>query len=217
MARQVYLGPDSPVSNQGGLAFPTGSRIDAGGIKAIVARISLLLTSMAQRSQAFGHVFSDDFRCFAGSTWFGASRRGCAYLLANTADGPLLKYFKGMHMADEMLFPSIFRNSGLKGAASIHHVSRFVDARPSWIEMSDLDEVLASGRYFARKFPEDVLSAVRRELARRLADAKGGAQPITSAAYTASTASAGINAGTGSRSAEAATAAAVDSGASRAG
>ena len=174
LARRWYLGNDAPNANHGGLSFPTGSRLDAGGLGALQARAALRLTQAASRGFAFGHVFSDEFRCHAGSTWFGASRRGCAYLAAKAQDGPLLSYFKGMHMPDEMFFPSLFKNSELPGAPALHHVSRFVDARPAWIGLEDLDEVLASGRYFARKFPEDVDSDVRGELARRLAGAGSG-------------------------------------------
>ena len=167
-ARRWYFEPDAQMANHRGLSFPIASHAGGSGIKAVRARIALGITLAAKRGFAFRHVFSDGFRCYAGSTWFGASRRGCAYLIEKTAEGPFLRHFKGMHMADEMLYPSVFKNSSLRGAPSLHHVSRFVDARPAWITVADLDEVMASGRFFARKFPEDAGSEVRAELGRRL-------------------------------------------------
>ena len=173
-ARRWYLGTDSPVSNRVGLSFPIRSRAEAGGVAALKARVGLGVMRAAQRGVGFEHIFSQQFACYAGSPWFAANRRGCAYLLSKTAEeGPLLRYFKGVHMADEMLYPTVFLNSTLHGAPSIHYVSRFVDARPTWIGLADLDEVLATGKFFARKFPEDVASDVRGELARRLSTQVG--------------------------------------------
>ena len=172
-ARRWYFSDDSQDANYAGLAFPINSRLEEGGIAALKARIGLALMKAAQRGHGFHHVFSDEFPCHAGSNWFGASRRACAYLLSRTEGTPLLEYFKSIHMPDEMLYPTVFMNSELKGALGAHYISRFVDARPAWITIADLDEVLASGKFFARKFPEDVSSDVRAELSRRLPSQSG--------------------------------------------
>jgi len=167
-ARRWYLGDDAPVVNYAGLSFPVRSRLERGGSDALRAHIGVGLTKLARRGRGFQHVFSETFPCHAGSNWFGASRSACAYLLSQTEDTPLLHYFKSIHMPDEMLYPSVFMNSSLKGAAGAHHISRFVEARPAWITPGDLDEVLASGKFFARKFPEEVDCEVRTQLAGRL-------------------------------------------------
>jgi hypothetical protein len=167
-ARRWYLGDDSLVSNYAGLSFPVRSRLTEGGIAALKARIGLRIMQTARAGHGFRHVFSSTFPCHTGSNWFGASRKGCAYLLSKTEGTPLLEYFKGIHMPDEMLYPSIFMNSELKGGVGVHHISTFVGARPAWITTADLDEALNSGKFFARKFPEDTSSDVRLELAKRL-------------------------------------------------
>jgi hypothetical protein len=167
-ARRWYLGDDGHVVNYAGLAFPIHSRLEHGPLAALTARIGLGIMRTAQSGRGFAHPFTDSFRCYAGSNWFGASRRGCEYLLSMTKDTPLLEYFKRIHMPDEMLYPSIFMNSSLKGGPGVHYISQFVDARPAWLTAADLDEVLHSGKFFARKFPEDVASEVRTELVRRL-------------------------------------------------
>lgn len=182
-ARRWFLGVDPPMKNRVGLSFPIANRVGAGGLTGMKARVGLALMKVAERGFGFDHVFSDAFPCYVGSNWFGASRRGCDYLLEKTLKGPVLEYFKGTHMPDEMLYPTIFMNSPLVGRGAIHYVSRFIDARPSWIEVGDLDEVMTSGYFFARKFPEDVESPVRLELARRLAAARLlRGQPGTSSA-----------------------------------
>jgi hypothetical protein len=66
-----------------------------------------------------------------------------------------------MHMGDEMYFPSVFMNSGLRCSPAVHHIARFIDARPSWLSIADFDEIRRSGAFFARKFPEDPRSPVR--------------------------------------------------------
>lgn len=178
LVRRWSLGLDAPVQNQGGLSFPARTGIEAGGLAALPARLGVGITRAAQRGVGFSHVFSDDFRCYAGSAWFGASRRGCAYLLGRAQEAPLRRYFQRIHMPDEMFFPSIFKNSALPAAPSIHYVSTFVGARPAWIEVADLDDVLASGKFFARKFPEDVDAEVRHELMRRLLVQGDPASPV---------------------------------------
>jgi hypothetical protein len=167
-ARRWYLGDDDQVVNYAGLAFPIHSRLEHGPFAALTARVGLGIMRTAQSGRGFPHPFSDSFRCFAGSNWFGASRRACDYLLSMTEGTPLLEYFKGIHMPDEMLYPSIFMNSFLKGGLGVHYISQFVGAKPAWLTTADLDEVLDSGKFFARKFPEDVASEVRTELMHRL-------------------------------------------------
>ena len=160
-ARRWYFGADAAVENRDGLSFPVDSLVHAGGLAAIRARIGWAITRAAAQGYGFSHPFGPGFPCFAGSTWFTASRRGCAYLLERAADEPLTAAFARMHMGDEMYFPSVFRNSGLPCAPAVHYIARFVDARPAWFDMSCLEEIRRSGAYFARKFPEDPESPVR--------------------------------------------------------
>lgn len=160
-ARQWYFGNDAVVASRDGLSFPVTSLVDAPGLAGIRARLGYALTRQAARGRGFSHPFSEAFPCYAGSTWFTASRRGCAHLLERAGDAALTAAFARMHMGDEMYFPSIFRNSGLPCAPAVHYIARFVDARPAWFDLSNLDEIRRSGAYFARKFPEDPQSPVR--------------------------------------------------------
>jgi hypothetical protein len=159
-ARSWHFGDDPDIVNRSGLSFavtaaPNGARAAA------LAALALRLTRQAQSRVGFSHPFSERFPCHVGSTWFTASRRGCEYLLDRSRDEALTGMFARMHMGDEMYFPSVFMNSGLPCAAAVHYIARFVDARPAWLSISDIDEIRRSGAYFARKFPEDPHSPVR--------------------------------------------------------
>lgn len=180
-ARTWYFGNNPEVASRHGLSFPVGARSDRSGVALILASLARRLTLQAQRG--FSHPFTSDFPCYAGSTWFTMSRRGCEHLLAKAADESLTGRFAKMHMGDEMYFPSVFMNSGLRCAPAVHYIARFVDARPSWIGIEDLDEVRRSGAFFARKFPEDPASPVRAAVRAMLQGA--AAREIESSAQTA--------------------------------
>lgn len=160
-ARRWYFGSDPIVASRSGLAFPVTSMNERPGARALLARIARGLTLQAKNGIGFSHPFTPEFPCFAGSTWFAASRRGCEHLLERAADEALTAGFSRMYMGDEMYFPSIFRNSGLRCAPAVHYIARFVDARPSWFNLTDIPEIRRSGAFFARKFPEDPASPVR--------------------------------------------------------
>ena len=160
-ARQWYFGNDCLVASRSGLAFPTTSMTGAGGAPGLRAQAAYRLTVRAREGRGFSHPFSDDFPCFAGSTWFTASRAGCEHLLVRARDEALTGAFSRMHMGDEMFFPSVFRNSGLPCAPAVHYIARFEDARPARFEPQDIEEIRRSGAFFARKFPEDPDNPVR--------------------------------------------------------
>ncbi len=168
-ARKWYFGNGVAVENRDGLSFPVDSLARAGGLDGIRARAGWAITRLAARGYGFSHPFGASFPCYAGSTWFTASRRGCAHLLERADDETLTAIFARMHMGDEMYFPSIFRNSGLPCAPAVHYIARFIDARPAWFDITSLEEIRRSGAYFARKFPEDPKSPVRQAVRQMLA------------------------------------------------
>jgi hypothetical protein len=159
--RSWYFANDAIIASRFGLAFPTESLAGAAGVAGLRARAAYRLTLQAQAGRSFSHPFSARFPCFAGSTWFTASRAGCEHLLARAADESLTTAFARMHMGDEMFFPSVFMNSGLTCASAVHYIARFEDARPAWFELEDVGEIRRSGAFFARKFPENPDHPVR--------------------------------------------------------
>jgi hypothetical protein len=160
-ARRWYFGDNTGVTSRSGLSFPATSLLASGGLAALRARAAYRLTLQAREGRGFSHPFTRDFPCYAGSTWFTASRRGCEHLMERAADGALTAAFSRMHMGDEMFFPSVFKNSGLPCAPAVHYIARFAGARPVWFDLADFDDIRRSGAYFARKFPEAPESPVR--------------------------------------------------------
>ena len=167
-SRRWYLGHPPQMENRVGLSIPSSSLMNGTPWEALKARTGLAITRLAQKRIGFDHPFSQEFPCYVGSTWFTASQRGCEYMLQKASDATLTAYFARMHMGDEIFFPTIFSNSGLTRACAPHYIARFDNARPTWLQIDDLDEVLSSKLFFARKFPVDPQSPVRLELRRRL-------------------------------------------------
>jgi len=159
--RRWYLGdhPDQVDRSSLGLHLR-----DAGESLPLVARAALTATRLA-RDHSFGgraHPFRDGIGCFAGSTWFGATRRACEHLAAQPHDGALQRWFKAVHIPDEYYVQTVFGNADFEIGASNHRVSSFRDAHPQRLGLPDLDAVAASGRFFARKFPDHPDAPVRR-------------------------------------------------------
>ena len=68
--------------------------------------------------------------------------------------------------------------SGLPYGPGNYVVSRYVGARPQWLDLDDLDDLEKSGKYFARKFPDDPNAPVRLRLLERLGARVPGARGL---------------------------------------
>ncbi len=101
------------------------------------------------------HPFNESFHGMVGGTWFGANRVAARAMLALFSQPRIQNWFRQVHLADEMLISTLIGNSSLRIGPSNHYVSIFDEARPRWIRPDDLEQVLASGRFFGRKFPDD--------------------------------------------------------------
>ncbi|MEO8589508.1 MAG: beta-1,6-N-acetylglucosaminyltransferase [Flavobacteriales bacterium] len=108
-----------------------------------------------------------------GSTWWSLSRMCVADLLkACDADPGYLRRFRHTHVPEEIFFQTLIMSSPF-----VEHVVndnlRYVDwvARngnnPAILDLSDLDKVLASGKFFARKLVPPASQGLIDELRRR--------------------------------------------------
>ena len=68
--------------------------------------------------------------------------------------------------------------SGLPYGPGNHVVSQYVGARPQWLGLDELDALEKSGKYFARKFPDDPHAPVRLRLLERLGARVPGARGL---------------------------------------
>jgi len=159
--RRWYLGQHPDQTDRYGL----GVHLPAGGARLpLVARAALAATRLA-RDHSFGgraHPFRDGLGCFAGSTWFGASRRACEHLVSQPADGALQRWFRAAYIPDEYYFQTVFGNADFEIGDSNHRISTFRDAHPQPLGPQDLDPLVTAGRFFARKFPDHPDSPIRR-------------------------------------------------------
>ena len=108
-----------------------------------------------------------------GGMWFGASRAGCMHLLKVLEDSDFVGRFRHYFCAGEMLFNTAVAISGLPHGPGNHAISQYVGARPQWIGVEDFDALEASGKFFARKFPDQPDAPARLRMLERI-----GATPV---------------------------------------
>lgn len=167
-----FAGSDARIVERDGLAFRERSpRAQAGPMPA-QARLALAAMRIARRTSVFGrgHARSS----WVGSTWWGANRRACEYLLAQSETDALARHYSRSILCDESYFATVFgSHGGLRLGPSNHLISRFDDSHPTPLAMDDFDALLASPRFFARKFPADPAVPIRQAVLSHLGRSKG--------------------------------------------
>lgn len=161
-ARRWYSGSEPELVQTRSLSiFRSGPRA-ADRRLPVKGRLALALTRLAAAGRLGPHPFSAAFRPVVGSVWFGSRRRVCEYLVEAGRDGRLVEFFSGLNNVDEAIFPTLLANSGFRLGPSNHVISPFdEDGHPCWIDERSCERLVASGRFFARKFPDDPGSAAR--------------------------------------------------------
>lgn len=175
-AREAFFGASYATTNRAGLSLPLDLPRNAEGRLPLEARAMQALTHLYVRARrSLPRSLVNDVRgpVHVGGMWFGASRRGCEVLLEALRDPATVARFKPYFCSGEMLFSTVFRRSGLRVGPTNHIVSPFVGARPEWLRLDDLDWLASSGKYFARKFPDDPDAPVRARILERI----GARQP----------------------------------------
>ncbi|MEZ5729108.1 MAG: hypothetical protein R3E48_14575 [Burkholderiaceae bacterium] len=156
-----YVGENPELLDVAGVQLRMSHAVDARGRLPLKGRVARRIMTWAQQGRLWPTYFNDRFRAHYGTSWFGASRKACEAIIARCEDPALIKYFSGLIIADEVLFPSLFANSGLRLGPLNHYVSKFIESRPAWLTEDDIDTLRASGRFFARKFADDPDAPVR--------------------------------------------------------
>ena len=128
------------------------------------------MTKLFRRRRAPG------FKVYWGSNYFALTRAACEHLVRSDVSRRMQRYFRFALCADEL----IFQNALMHGPAEIRDsiVSRTFrkltwdgGSHPKTYTIRDIDELLASDAWFARKFDEAVDSNVLDRLDQRLARA----------------------------------------------
>jgi hypothetical protein len=109
--------------------------------------------------------FDEEFRCYSGSMWLTLSRRAVATVNRFVGERPdVVDLYRRSIISDESLLPTIIGNSPeLRVRWGNHVYSRMAgpgEAHSVVFGREDLDELLASGQPFARKFDQRLDSKV---------------------------------------------------------
>jgi hypothetical protein len=116
--------------------------------------------------------FSSAFPCWYGSQWMALSRRAAEAVVQFVVDREdYVRYYSRTVIPDESATATIVCNDPLLRVENEHlHRIRFSvdDGHPDVFRLDDLDELVRSGRFFARKFDVDVDSAVLDSLDRHI-------------------------------------------------
>lgn len=160
--RKHYFGQDAILEQTCSLSMWRRSPArEARGLD-LLDRIALGATNAAARGWLGPNPFSSTFRPMIGSLWIGMSRRVCEYLMRIRHSDPVSGYFARLKIVDEMLFPTLLANSPFKVGPALHAINDFDPfGSPYWIKNEDLPRILATGRFLARKFPDDPDAPVR--------------------------------------------------------
>ncbi len=99
--------------------------------------------------------FRNGFVLYKGCDLFALSGRAADRLL--TAPPRLLRYYSRTRIPSESYVHTVLRNqSDLVNLPGMLHYARWAASpHPEWLTIEDLPAMLASGRWFARKFRED--------------------------------------------------------------
>lgn len=101
--------------------------------------------------------FTPSFSCWAGNAWFAISRAGVSEILSFTESHPSYRrHFRWTIVPEESATVTILRNStALRVEAENLHFERWSDpysGHPDVLRQDHLDEIIGSGKPFARKF-----------------------------------------------------------------
>jgi hypothetical protein len=96
--------------------------------------------------------FSESFRLYKGCDLFALSGRAADLL--GRADPKLLRYYSRTRVPSESYVHTVLRNEpSLRNLAGMLHYAEWVDSpHPKWLTDDDLEAMLGSGHWFARKF-----------------------------------------------------------------
>ena len=117
--------------------------------------------------------FDSAFPCWIGTQWLTLSRRAAAAMLAFLERRPdVVGFYRRSIIADESLLVTVVSNApGLRVCSPNHHHVRMSgpgQSHPDVFRSSDMEELRACGRPFARKFDErvdrEVMDRVDRDL-----------------------------------------------------
>jgi hypothetical protein len=165
--RTYYLGATGK-REEAGVSYRTGFAAGRRGRMTLPARLARLAIIALSKPVIGRHRFNDEFRPYVGSVWFGAKRHVIGALVAAYARPGMRDFFSKLVIAEEFLIPTLLKNLEIRAGPMNHYINVFNEAHPRWIADPDFETLRRSSAFFARKFPDDPQSAVRKRVLRDL-------------------------------------------------
>jgi hypothetical protein len=150
-----------------GLSVLTTENKASLSLKAPLFLLQYIALQLAVRGLGFSHPFGREFKCYAGSQWFGCSSAICRDVLKWIKKNPkVITYFKNMQIPDEFFFQTVILNLRPQNIMSSNHfINSFNKMKdysgPSYLEVDDFNKLSLSDKFFARKFPKESSHPIR--------------------------------------------------------
>ena len=171
--RSWYFGRDPLGEQRAGLSFTIPSP-DVGPRPLAPLAKAVMRRARAGALPGLPHPFGSGLDCWVGSTWWGARRHVCEWLVDTVRDaGPLVGHARRMLIPDEVFFQTVTLNAGWRVGPSNHWISEFDGPHPRLITTRGLPAAFASHRWFARKFAPEPADPARTAVLARIGDVSG--------------------------------------------
>lgn len=165
---RAYFGDGTGRRDVAGIWLRSGPVTDARGNPKLIARVAKSVHELAANPVIGRHIFDDTLVPWYGSTWFGARRSTVEGMLALFEQPRIRRYFERVWIADELIIPTLIRNTTSSCGRSNFVIGRFDEARPRTFDESDVPMLRDVPEFFARKFPSDAQAPVRLRVLREL-------------------------------------------------
>jgi hypothetical protein len=175
---RTYYGSSPDRLDIAGIQLLTAPR-RARGLPRWRALMALAVTRALTHVSISRHVFDENLRPYFGSVWFGAHRPVIEWMINRFREPDIQRYFPGLRLPEELVIPTILGNSGFKSGPYNHCIITFNDANPKWLDEGDFDLLRRSPAFFARKFPVETASPIRRRVLDELVGLGGDGQAET--------------------------------------
>jgi hypothetical protein len=171
---QYYLRTEGK-RQEAGIWYKTGFATGRGGRMTLMARMARLIIIALSNPVIGRHRFDRELRPFVGSAWFGARRHVIGALIAAYARPGIRDFFSKLVIAEEFLIPTLLKTLEIRTGPLNHYINVFDEAHPKWMDEADFETLRRSTAFFARKFPDDPESAVRKRVLEDLVYGHDGA------------------------------------------
>ena len=167
-ARAAYFGPDAGRVQRIGLSVLSDSRVEPNLRMRLTKQLAIGTVRTMIHWPSGHRPFSRDFKAYVGSLWFSANRELCEFIVRRASEPSIVDYFSRLLNCDELLFPTLVGNAGMRIGPSNHFINTFNDrGNPRTFKPSDLDGLLERRAFLARKFPGNPAAPVRAALIAR--------------------------------------------------